>query len=107
MSVCRMPYPSMRRHTVGAGASSPRFPASHENMIDRVRKLSGLALPSWAPLAALAVSLAFAWAIFLTSGRCAAFPGVLHGWRLPWYGAALAATTVLTAATWRQIGQPV
>jgi hypothetical protein len=76
-------------------------------MLPRPRNLSGLTLPGWAPLAAIAVSLAVAWINFLASARWAEFPGALHGWRLPWYAAALAATTVLTAMTWRHVGTPV
>ena len=60
-----------------------------------------------APLAALAFSLALAWTNFLTTGRFAAVPGGLHGWREPWYAAALIAATVLTLAGRGRIGRPV
>jgi hypothetical protein len=58
------------------------------------------------PLAALAASLLLAWLNFLLTGKWAALPGALNGWRQPWYGAALLAATVLVIATRRQVGQP-
>ena len=59
------------------------------------------------PLAALIAVLLLAWLNFLLTGRWAAFPGALNGWRQPWYAAALLASTVLTLAAWRQVGTPV
>lgn len=67
----------------------------------------GFRLPDWAPLAALAVALALAWLNFLTTSKWAALPGALHGWRKPWYAAALLAATLLTIATRRSLGAPV
>jgi hypothetical protein len=58
------------------------------------------------PLAALAVSLLFAWLNFLLTTKWANLPGALNGWRQPWYAAALIAATVLTIATRHQIGRP-
>jgi hypothetical protein len=64
-------------------------------------------LPGWAPLAALAVALALSWLNFLTTSKWAALPGALHGWRKPWYAAALLAATALTIAGRRSLGAPV
>lgn len=64
-------------------------------------------LAGWAPLAALAVALALSWLNFLTTSKWAALPGALHGWRKPWYVAALIAATALTIATRRSLGAPV
>jgi len=64
-------------------------------------------LPGWAPVAALALSLVLAWLNFLLTTRWAAIPGSLHGWRLPWYGCALLAASVLVIATRRVVGRPV
>jgi hypothetical protein len=75
-------------------------------MPDRRRALSQFRRPAWAPLAALAVALVLAWLNFLTTARWAALPGALHGWREPWYAAALLAATVLTIATRRHVGGP-
>jgi hypothetical protein len=58
------------------------------------------------PLAGLALSLALAWANFLTTAKWAALPGALHGARKPWYAAALIVATILTALTWRRVGRP-
>ena len=58
------------------------------------------------PLAALLLSLALAWANFLTTARWASLPGALHGPRWPLYGAALVAATVLALATRRDVGRP-
>ena len=57
--------------------------------------------------AALAVSLLFAWANFLTTARWASQPGALHGWRKPWYALALIVLTALAGMTWRRMGTPV
>jgi hypothetical protein len=76
-------------------------------MIDPLHRLSGPGLPRWAPLAALAATLLIAWLNFLLTWRWAAFPGSLHGWRQPWYAAALLATTVLVMTTRRHVGAPV
>jgi hypothetical protein len=62
--------------------------------------------PGWAPAAAIAVSLVLAWLNFLLTARWAAVPGALNGGRKWWYAAALLASTVLFAATFRQIGRP-
>lgn len=59
------------------------------------------------PLAALIAVLLLAWLNFLLTGRWAAFPGALNGWRQPWYAAALLASTILALAAWRQVGMPV
>jgi hypothetical protein len=59
------------------------------------------------PFVALIAVLLLAWLNFLLTGRWAAFPGALNGWRQPWYAAALLASTFLTLATWRRIGTPV
>jgi hypothetical protein len=75
-------------------------------MADRRRGLSRFKRPAWAPLAALAVALVLAWLNFLTTAKWAALPGALHGWRKPWYAAALVAATVLTIATRRHVGRP-
>ena len=64
-------------------------------------------LPAWAPLAALWTALAFAWLNFLTTVRYEAVPGALHGWRRPWYAAALVAVTILTFTQRRRVGAPV
>lgn len=64
-------------------------------------------LPWWAPLAALALSLLFAWVNFLTTGRWAELPGALHGWRKPWYAAALVILTLIAGLTRRRIGAAV
>jgi hypothetical protein len=63
--------------------------------------------PGWAPVAAIAVSLAMAWLNFLLTTRWAAMPGALHGGRRWFYAAALIAATVLFATTLRQVGRPV
>ncbi len=64
-------------------------------------------LPRWASQAALACVLLLAWPNFLFTGKWASLPGALNGWRQPWYGLALVATTALALMTWRQIGAPV
>ena len=64
-------------------------------------------MPRRLPLAALIAVLLLAWLNFLSTGRWAAFPGALNGWRQPWYAAALLASTVLVLAAWRQVGMPV
>lgn len=64
-------------------------------------------LPGWAPFAALVLSLALAWPNFLLTGRWAALPGALNGWRKPWYAGALLAATLVLIATWRSVGRPV
>ena len=48
------------------------------------------------------LSLALAWANYLLTWRWAGEAGALHGWRSPWYAAALAAATLLAAASWRR-----
>ena len=58
------------------------------------------------PLAALGASLLLAWLNFLLTGKWAALPGALNGWRQPWYAAALIAATVLTIAARRRVGEP-
>jgi hypothetical protein len=64
-------------------------------------------LPGWLPFAALAVSLVLAWLNFVLTGRWAAQPGALNGWRQPWYAAALAAATLLAIATRSSFGRSV
>ena len=71
------------------------------------RRLSGLGRSRWAPLAALAAALLLAWLNFLLTGKWAALPGALNGWRQPWYAAALLAATVLAVTTRPQVGVPV
>jgi hypothetical protein len=63
-------------------------------------------LPSWGPLAALAVSIALAWANFLLTGRWGDLPGALNGARRPFYAAALLALTGLAFTTRRRVGHP-
>jgi hypothetical protein len=70
-------------------------------MLEAIRRR----LPPWTPLAALSLSLMFAWANFLFTGRWAALPGALRGWKAPWYAAALGTTTILVALRRRTIGQ--
>jgi hypothetical protein len=76
-------------------------------MIHRPQILSRSGLPQWAPLVGIAVALLLAWLNFLLTGKWAALPGALHGWRQPWYAAALIAVTVLAITTRRQLGTPV
>jgi hypothetical protein len=64
-------------------------------------------LPSWAPAAALGVTLVFAWLNFVTTGRWAALAGALHGWKKPWYAAALVAATALFVLGRRRVGRPI
>ncbi len=45
--------------------------------------------------AALIVALGVAWLNFLLTVKWAHLPGALNGWKRPWYGAALAAATLL------------
>ena len=54
---------------------------------------------SLAALLALALSLGLAWANFQGTTRWAEVAGALHGWKAPWYLAALSLTTL------RQAGQ--
>ena len=84
-------------HTSTAGGSAPR----------RASRLAALARSTWLPPAALALSLALAWPNFLFTSRWADVPGSLHGWRKPYYAAALIAACVLTIATGRRVGAPV
>jgi hypothetical protein len=63
-------------------------------------------LPAWAPIASIALALAFAWINFLTTSRWAAEAGALHGWRKPWYVGALVAATLLVIVARREIGGP-
>ncbi len=63
-------------------------------------------LPVWLPNAGLSASLLLAWLNFLLTGRWAALHGSLHGWKEPWYAAALLGATILTAAGWRHVGRP-
>lgn len=49
---------------------------------------------------ALLVALAVAWVNVLMAGRWASELGALHGWRLPWYVAALTAASIL-AVRWQ------
>lgn len=62
---------------------------------------------SWVPFAALSIVLVVAWLNFLLTSRWAAVDGALHGWRKPWYTAALVAASVLTIATRRRVGGSV
>ena len=75
--------------------------AGREREPSRIRRLDRL------PLAALSMSLVFAWLNFLLTAKWAALPGALNGWRRPWYAAALLAVTVLTIATRRDLGRHV
>ncbi len=52
--------------------------------------------------AGLVASLLIAWINFLTTSRWAAEPGALHGWRKPYYAAALAVASVLAVLAWRR-----
>lgn len=70
-------------------------------------RLPSLVRSAWLPFAALALALVLAWLNFLLTSRWAAVPGALHGWRKPWYAAALLAATVLTIASRRHLGAPV
>ncbi len=56
--------------------------------------------------AVLLLSLAVAWLNFLLTSRWANVPGTLHGWRRPYYTAALVAVTAL-ALTFRLAARPV
>lgn len=64
-------------------------------------------MPAWAPFAAVAITLVLAWVNFLTTDRWAEVPGSINGWREPWYGAALAAATVLALVARRRVGRDV
>ena len=48
-------------------------------------------------LVSVLVSLTLAWVNYLTTARWAGIPGALHGWRSPWYAAALVVATVVVA----------
>jgi hypothetical protein len=76
-------------------------------MIQRLNGLAGYGLPGWAPIAGLGAALALAWANFLFTAKWASLPGALHGWRRPWYVAALLAVTALALLARRQVGSPV
>jgi hypothetical protein len=65
-----------------------------------------LRVPTWAPIASIALALALAWINFLTTSRWAGQAGALHGWRKPWYGLALVAATLLAVIARREIGRP-
>lgn len=52
--------------------------------------------------AVLAVALAVAWLNFVLTTKWAALPGALNGPKRPWYGAALAAATILTLVSRRR-----
>ena len=56
--------------------------------------------------AALGMSLGFAWINFLTTGRWADQPGALHGWRAPYYAAALAIASILLVRSRATLGRP-
>jgi hypothetical protein len=75
--------------------------------IDMHSRALALRLPSWAPRAALFVSLAIAWVNFLFTAKWAALPGALHGPRKPWYLAALMASTLFAVVYRRDVGRPV
>ena len=62
-------------------------------------------LPSWLPLAALAISLALAWPNFLFTAKWANLPGALNGAKRPWYAIALAAVTLLAVLKRREVGR--
>jgi hypothetical protein len=72
-----------------------------------MRRLRDWKLPEWAPFAAIAITLFVGWLNFLTTLRWAEIPGSIHGWREPWYGAALVAATVLAVMARRRVGQSV
>lgn len=71
------------------------------------RLLTSFALPAWAPSAALALALVLAWGNFLLTSRWAELDDALHGWKAPWYLAALVVTTVLAVWQRRRIGTAV
>ena len=66
-----------------------------------------IAWADWAPFVAILISLTLAWLNYLTTARWAEVPGSLHGWRHPWYGAALTAVTVLALVNRRRLGTSV
>jgi len=66
---------------------------------------TGPAVRGWIA-AALTASVVLAWANFLGTAKWAALPGALHGWRGPYYLAALAALTILGGLDRRQLGRP-
>ncbi|MCC7009486.1 MAG: hypothetical protein IT184_11790 [Acidobacteria bacterium] len=68
---------------------------------------SRLRLPGWAPRAALAIALLLAWGNFLFTSKWAYIEGSLHGWRRPWYAAALVAATILAIRQRARVGSPV
>jgi hypothetical protein len=55
---------------------------------------------------ALGLCLGLAWINFLTTGRWASQPGALHGWRAPYYAAALAIASVLLVRSRATLGRP-
>ena len=64
-------------------------------------------LPAWAPLLALATSLALAWLNFVGTTRWAHVESSLHGWKQPWYLALLAAASLLAFVHRRSVGQRI
>ena len=72
-----------------------------------LRRLTSFGPTTRAPFIALAITLGFAWVNFATTARWATAEGALHGWRRPWYGAALAVATVLAFAHRRRVGQAI
>ena len=58
--------------------------------------------PLLLPGGALALTLTLAWFNLLLTARWASIDGALHGWRLPWYTASLALTTMLFVMTRRR-----
>jgi len=76
---------------------APRTPLTHG---------ASWKLAHWIPVTALGLTLLLAWANFLTTGRWAAQPGSLHGWRELWYGGALVVASILFFLTWRKVGAP-
>ena len=72
-----------------------------------LRRLTSFGPTTRAPFIALAITLALAWVNFATTARWGTAEGALHGWRRPWYGAALAVATVLAFAHRRRVGQAI
>lgn len=71
------------------------------------RALASFSLPTWAPLAALLLGLLLAWLNYFLTSRWANLDDSLHGWKSPWYLAALTAASVLAVAQRRRVGRPV
>lgn len=68
--------------------------------------VSVTAMPRGARIALLA-ALAIAWLNFLMTSRWATVPGTLHGWRQPWFVAALVLSSVLAATGGRRVSSTI